>query len=143
MKSGCSSRQAVHQEAKTLTSATSPWRSVLDNPSVRPWTGGRAKSGTGLPIKAEGSARGSRVSPQASAMASTTKAATGTRNSSRGAFVCGSALGAGETESVTVLPPAGVEEAVFDQGSDAEEEHQDDRSEEHTSELQSLMRHSY
>src|SRR3546814_897929 len=126
MKSGCSSRQAVHQEAKTLTSPTSPWRSVLDNPSVRPWTGGRAKSGTGLPISAEGSSRGSRVSPQASAMASATKAATGTRNSSRGAFVRGPALGAGETESVTVLPPARVEEEVFDQGRDAEDEHQDD-----------------
>src|SRR3546814_5534084 len=81
-------------------------------------------------------------------MASATKAATGTRNSSRGAFVRGPALGAGETESVTVLPPARVEEEVFDQGRDAEDEHQDDeqpdeRSEEHTSELQSLMRISY
>src|SRR3546814_18386507 len=83
MKSGCSSRQAVHQEAKTLTSETSPFRSALDSPSVRPWTGGSEKSGTGLPINAEGSSRGPRVRPQASATASTRKRTNGTMHAAR------------------------------------------------------------
>src|SRR3546814_7987935 len=112
MNSGCSSRQAVHHEAKTLISETSPWRSSLDKPSVRPWTGGKANSGTGLPIKTEGSSPGSRVRPQASATASAMKRVTGSRKTRRFRDFRVSSFGW-------------------------------TRSEEHTSELQSLMRISY
>src|SRR5229473_430572 len=83
MNTGCSSRHAVHHEAKTLTSDTSPLRSALARPSARPLTGGSLNSGTGLPISAEGSVPGSRVIPQASTSASPTKAVRGMRNAIR------------------------------------------------------------
>src|SRR3546814_3781643 len=66
MNSGCSSRQAVHHEANTLTSDASPRRSSLDRPGARPWTGDRSNSGTGLSRRADGIARGSRVRLQRS-----------------------------------------------------------------------------
>src|SRR3546814_6284745 len=134
MKSGCSSRQAVHQEAKTLTSETSPFRSALDSPSVRPWTGGSEKSGTGLPINAEGSSRGSRVSPQASATASTRKRTTGTMNAARHDVRERCVDSVASDVSLIIPSPAMVEEEVLDERRSCE-----DRSEEHTSELQSLM----
>src|SRR5712691_9671615 len=63
MNTGCSSRHATHQEAKTLTSDTSPWRSPVASPRVRPLTGGRLKSGTGLPISVDGRGLRSRLRP--------------------------------------------------------------------------------
>src|SRR3546814_19108234 len=54
MNSGCSSRQAVHHEAKTLTSGTSPARSAVDRPADRPSTAATSNAGTGLPTRADG-----------------------------------------------------------------------------------------
>src|SRR3546814_219124 len=113
MKSGCSSRQAVHQEAKTLTRETSPLRSVLARPSVRPWTGGNENSGTGLPIRTEGSSRGSRVRPQPSAIISTRKRATGTSNVARNATRDRLVDPVSSKESLIVLSPAMVEKEIF------------------------------
>src|SRR3546814_17206000 len=125
MNSGCSSRQAVHHEAKTLISETSPWRSSLDKPSVRPWTGGKANSGTGLPIKTEGSSPGSRVRPQASATASAMKRVTGSRKTRRFRDFRVSSFG-WTTESVIALPLSGVDEELLDQSRRAEHEHPDE-----------------
>src|SRR5216684_5558372 len=83
MNTGCSSRHAVHHEAKTLTSDTSPLRSALARPSVRPLTGGSLNSGTTLPISAEGIVPGSRVVPQASKIARPKNTARGPRNTIR------------------------------------------------------------
>src|SRR5712691_4688433 len=83
MNTGCSSRHAVHHEAKTLTSDTSPLRSALARPSVRPLTGGSLKSGTALAISAEGIVPGSRFIPQASTSTSPAKAMRGPRNTIR------------------------------------------------------------
>src|SRR3546814_17454808 len=66
MNSGCSARQAVHHEAKTLTSGTSPARSAVDRPADRPSTAGRSNAGTGLPTSADGIFRGLRVRLHAS-----------------------------------------------------------------------------
>jgi len=66
---GCSSRQGTHQEANTFRSVGSPWASAaLLKPATgapsspfRPSSGGRVKSGTGLPMSAEGRRDGSPV----------------------------------------------------------------------------------
>src|SRR6516225_6365203 len=73
----------MHQDAKTLTNETSPFRSLDDRPRLRPLTGGRAKSGTGLPISGEGTSFGSRPRPSANASINTKNSATGPRRSSR------------------------------------------------------------
>src|SRR6266851_2276328 len=83
MNTACSSRHAVHHEAKALTSDTSPLRSAVARPSVRPLTGGRLNSGTTLPISAEGIVPGSRVIPQASKIARPRNTARGPRNTVR------------------------------------------------------------
>ena len=57
--SGCSIRHGTHQEANTLTSIGLPPRSARLNPcSSRPSSGGRLKSGAGLPTRADGSVLG-------------------------------------------------------------------------------------
>src|SRR5258708_501454 len=83
IRSGCSSLQAMHQDANTLTSDTSPLRSAVDRPSVRRRTGAKVNSGTGFPTNAEGTRFGSRLRLRPKAAMSATKAATGTRNSRR------------------------------------------------------------
>src|SRR5260221_7562007 len=83
IRSGCSSLQATHQDANTLTSDTSPLRAAVDRPSVRPFTGAKVNSGTGFPTNAEGTRFGSRLRLRPKASMSATKAATGTRNSRR------------------------------------------------------------
>src|SRR3546814_19960288 len=116
MNSGCSSRHATHQDAKTLTSETSPSRSALASPSVRPWTGGRANSGTGLPMSADGSSRGSRVNPQPRTTPNARKKTTGTKNTGRtradDRFACIAVIEA----SVIVFPASLVDEQVFNEG---------------------------
>src|SRR5439155_23281800 len=83
MNTGCSARQATHQEAKTLTSETSPRRFLLDSPNVLPLTGGRSNSGTFLPIRVDGSRLGSRLRPRANTPARTTKPVAGKARRSR------------------------------------------------------------
>src|SRR5260221_10550745 len=83
ISSGCSSLQATHHDANTLTNDTSPLRSAVDRPSVRPLTGAKVNSGTGFPTNAEGTRFGSRLRLRPKAAMSATKAATGTRNSKR------------------------------------------------------------
>src|SRR5665647_770142 len=77
MINGCSSRHSTHQDAKTLTSDTSPRRSAVDRPSERPFTGGRLNCGTDFPINVDGNNLGSRVSPHANMTATATKTAIG------------------------------------------------------------------
>jgi hypothetical protein len=74
---------ATHHEAKTLTSDTSPLRSVFDSPSSRPLTGGRLKTGTGLPISADGILLGSRSRRTANASTSPKNKTSGNSRSSR------------------------------------------------------------
>src|SRR5487761_1747317 len=80
---GCSSRQATHHEANTLTSETAPLRLSEDRPGPCPCTGGRLKTGTGLPMSADGTIEGLRLRLTPNATTSPTKAAAGTRNSGR------------------------------------------------------------
>src|SRR5665811_456937 len=83
MISGCSSRHSTHQDAKTLTSDTSPRRSAVDRPSERPFTGGRLNCGTDFPINVDGNSLGSRVRPHANAIAIPTKIAIGIKSKNR------------------------------------------------------------
>src|SRR3546814_444911 len=119
MKWGCSARKAVNQGAKTLTRETSHFKSVLASPSVRPWTGGRANSGTGLPISTEGSSRGSRVRPQARATAKTRNRTTGTRKAARHGLRERRFDSAVREVSLIIAPPAMVEEEVLHERSRA------------------------
>src|SRR3546814_19870768 len=96
-------------------------RAAIDKPSVRPWTGGKAISGTGLPIKTEGSSPGSRVRPQASATASAMKRVTGSRKTRRFRDFRVSSLG-WTTESVIALPLSAVEEGLLDRSRRGEHE---------------------
>src|SRR6266852_270788 len=73
----------MHQEAKTLTSDTSPLRSSVDRPSARPCTGGRWNAGTGRPRSGEGRVFASFPSPRPNAAAKARKPARGNRNSHR------------------------------------------------------------
>src|SRR3546814_9357445 len=125
MNSGCSSRHATHQDAKTLISETSPSRSALASPSVRPWTGGRANSGTGLPMSADGSSRGSRVNPQPRTTPNARKKTTGTRNTGCTRAEDPFATIAVIESSVIVSPASAVEEQVFDEGCGREQQHDD------------------
>src|SRR6266702_4119983 len=83
MNTGCSSRQATHQEANTLTSDTSPFRSPVARPSVRPLTGDRLKSGTGLQISVDGRAPRSLLRPIRNANPKPKKIAAGTKRTRR------------------------------------------------------------
>ena len=88
---GCSTWHSTHHEANTLTMVGSPWaRSAAAKPgtavpsAIRPSIAGRLKSGTGLPISAEGRREGS---PPCSAYqnrpASTAKISKGSAGPSR------------------------------------------------------------
>src|SRR3546814_9027765 len=100
-------------------------RAAIDKPSVRPWTGGKAISGTGLPIKTEGSSPWSRVRPQASATASAMKRVTGSRKTRSFRDFRVSSFG-WTTESVIAFPLSGVEEAILVQSCRGEHEHHDE-----------------
>src|SRR6516165_822785 len=73
----------MHQDAKTLTNETSPFRSPDDRPRLRPLSGGRAKPGTGLPMSGDGTSFGSRPRPMTNASIKTKNSATGPKSSGR------------------------------------------------------------
>src|SRR6185295_15090305 len=74
---GCSSRQAVHQDAQTLSIQTLPLRSSV--PKLRPGScnSGRRKAGAALPISGEGTSRGFKLKPTARNRTSTRKMSSG------------------------------------------------------------------
>src|SRR3546814_5083486 len=109
----------------TLFPYTTLFRS-LDSPSVRPWAGGSGKSGTVLPINAEGSSRGSRVSPQASATASTRKRTTGTMNAARHDVRERCVDSVASDVSLIIPSPAMVEEEVLDERRSCEDQDNED-----------------
>src|SRR5437867_4393245 len=101
MNTGCSWRHGTHHEAKTLTSDTSPLRSVDDSPSDRPLTAGRLNSGTDLPISGDGTKLVSAPSRAANATARPTNAISGNTSNTRSPRPACSELG-GEGVAVAV-----------------------------------------
>ena len=63
MNSGCSAMQDTHQDAKTLTNETWPFRSVVFRPFCRSGRAGKSNCGAFFPMRTDGISLGLRPNP--------------------------------------------------------------------------------